>query len=84
MLGLSGSWDPCLDRTNWKIGRKEINLLVLAIATRRYRVPLIWTVPGKAGNSNTKERIALLKRYPGLFGAESIKCLLADSRVHRP
>ena len=78
MLGLSGSWDPCLDRTNWRIGRKEINLLVLAIATRRYHVPLIWTVPGKAGNSNTKQRIALIKHYPGLFEAESIKCLLAD------
>ena len=57
MLGLSGTWTLCLDRTNWKIGRKEINLLVLAVATRRYRVPLIWTVLGKAGNSSTKERI---------------------------
>lgn len=78
MLGLSGSWHLCLDRTNWKIGRKEINLLVLAIATRRYRVPLIWTVLGKAGNSNTRERIALIERYLDLFGAGSIKCLLAD------
>ena len=43
MLGLCGNWHLCLDRTNWKIGRKEINLLVLAVATRRYRVPLIWT-----------------------------------------
>ena len=78
MLGLFGNWNLCLDRTNWKIGRKQINLLVLAVATRPYRVPLIWTVLGKAGNSNTKERIALMKRYLDLFGAESIKCLLAD------
>jgi len=76
--GLSGTWNLCLDRTNWKIGRKEINLLVLAIATRRYRVPLIWTVLGKAGNSNTKERIALMRRYLGLFGSGNIKYLLAD------
>lgn len=78
MLGLTGSWNLCLDRTNWKVGRKEINLLVLAIATRRYRVPLIWTVLGKAGNSNTQERVALMQRYLGLFGAGSIKYLLAD------
>ncbi len=78
MPGLSGSRHLCLDRTNWKIGRKEINLLVLAVATRRYRVPLIWTVLGKAGNSNTRERIALMKRYLDLFGSGSIKCLLAD------
>ena len=78
ILGLSGSRHPCLDRTNRKIGRKEINVLVLAVATRRYRVPLIWTVSGKAGNSNTMERIALMKRYPDLFGSGSIKCLPAD------
>lgn len=78
LLGLSGSWNLCLDRTNWKIGRQEINVLVLAVATRRFRVPLIWTVLGKAGNSNTQERIALMQRYLGLFGAGSIKYLLAD------
>ena len=60
MLGLSGSRHLCLDHTNRKIGRKEINLLVLAVATRRYRVPLIRTVLGKADNSNTKERIGLV------------------------
>lgn len=78
MLGLTGSWNLCLDRTNWKIGRQEINVLVLAVATRRFRVPLIWTVLGKAGNSNTQERVALMQRYLGLFGAGSIKYLLAD------
>ncbi len=78
MLGVSENWNLCLNRTNRKIGRKEINLLVLAIATRRHRVPLIWTVSGKAGNSNTGERIALMKRYLDLFGSRSIKCLLAD------
>ena len=78
VLGLCGNGHLCLDRTNCKIGRKQINLLVLAVATRRYRVPLIWTVLGKTGNSSTKERIALMKRYLDLFGAESIKSLLAN------
>ena len=78
MPGLSGSRHLCLDRTNRKIGRKEINLLVPAVATRRCRVPLIRTVSGKAGNSNTRERIALMKRCPDLFGSGSIRCLPAD------
>ena len=77
-LGLSGNWNLCLDRTNWKIGRKDVNFLVLAITTRRYRVPLIWSVLDKAGNSNTAERINLMKRYVKLFGEESIRHLLAD------
>ena len=81
MLGLCGNWHLCLDRTHWKIARKQIKLLVLAVATRRYRVPLIWTVLGKSGNSSTKERIALMKRYLDLFGAESIKSLLADREL---
>jgi hypothetical protein len=48
VLGLSGPWHLCLDRTNWKIGKRDVNILILAIATRRFRVPLMWTVLGKA------------------------------------
>ena len=78
VLGLSGQWHLCLDRTNWKIGKRDVNLLVLAITTRRFRVPLMWTVLDKAASSNTQERIALMRRYLTLFGAGSIRFLLAD------
>jgi hypothetical protein len=37
-------WTLVLDRTNWKIGRTEVNYLVLAAVTRRKRVPLLWTL----------------------------------------
>ncbi len=40
--------------------------------------PLMFSMLPKKGNSNTKERIALLQRYIRLFGANSIDCLLAD------
>jgi Transposase DDE domain len=78
LLGLSGSWDLCLDRTNWKIGKRDVNLLVLAITTQRFRVPLMWTVLDKAGTSNAAERMALMRRYLALFGVGSIRVLLAD------
>ena len=78
LLGLTGSWYLCLDRTNWKIGRRDVNFLVLAIATQRFRVPLMWTVLDKAGSSNTDERIALMKRFLALFDVKKIKFLLAD------
>ena len=32
--------DLALDRTQWKIGDREVNYLVLAVITRRFRVPL--------------------------------------------
>jgi hypothetical protein len=67
-----------LDRTNWKIGRREVNLLVLAVATRRHRLALMWTVLDRPGNSGAADRIALIERYLARFGAESIGLLLAD------
>lgn len=78
MLNLSRPIPLALDRTNWKIGSKDINILVLAVVTRRFRVPLMWTLLTHQGNSDTQQRIALMKRYLALFGAASIKWLLAD------
>ncbi len=78
LLGLTGTWHLCLDRTNWKIGARDVNILMLAITTQRFRVPLMWTVLDKAGSSNTEERIALMRRYLALFGSGSVQLLLAD------
>lgn len=78
MLNLSRPKCLALDRTNWKVGSKDINILMLAIVTRRFRVPLLWTVLDHQGNSNTDQRIALMTRYLELFGAASIDLLMAD------
>lgn len=78
LSGVQAPWYLCLDRTNWKIGKNEINVLLLAIATRRFRVPLMWTVLNRAGASTAEECEALVTRYLGLFGASSIRLLLAD------
>ena len=67
-----------MDRTNWKIGERHVNILVLAIRTRHSQVPLMWTVLDRAGHSETPDRIALLKRYCAIFGRDSIAMLLAD------
>ena len=67
-----------MDRTNWKIGETEVNLLVLAIRTRHSQVPLMWEVLDRAGHSETAQRIALMDRYCALFGQPSIAMLLAD------
>jgi len=67
-----------LDRTNWKIGKKNVNILMLAVLTRRTRIPLMWMMLDKRGGSSTAERIALMDRYLRLFGAGSIKLLLCD------
>ncbi len=73
-----GPWYLTLDRTNWRFGRHEINILMLGIAYRGVAIPLLWTLLPKAGNSNTTERIALMERFLALFGRERIAALLAD------
>jgi hypothetical protein len=78
MLTINSPWILCLDRTNWKVGRRDVNILMLAITTRRRRIPLMWTVLDKAGASSQDECISLMARYLALFGPGSITWLLAD------
>jgi hypothetical protein len=78
LLNLSRPKMLVLDRTNWTLGTKDINILVLAIVTRRFRLPLMWTLLNSQGNSNTSQRIELIRRYLRLFPASSIEMLLAD------
>jgi hypothetical protein len=73
-----GPWYLTLDRTNWKFGQAEINFLVLGIAHQGMALPILWTVLGKAGNSDTPERIELVQRFVKQFGRTRIKALLAD------
>lgn len=51
-----------LDRTNWKYGKKHINLLVIGLLYRDVFIPLVWLDLEKAGNSNCKTRLELLDR----------------------
>lgn len=67
-----------LDRTNWKLGKSNINLLVLGIAYKGIAFPIMWSFLSKAGNSNTQERIELMNRFIGLVSRSSIQCLVAD------
>ena len=71
-------WILTLDRTNWKFGKVNINILVLGIVHKGIAFPLLWSMLPKAGNSNTEERCALLERFVSIFGKEKIAFLLAD------
>lgn len=78
LLGLQGSWTLALDRTQWRVGERDVNFLVLAAVTPRLRVPLIWSVIEGPGCSDTEQRIALMRRYLALFDVSTIRLLLAD------
>lgn len=78
LLRLAPPYRLCLDRTNWKVGTKDLNLLVLCIVTRRARLPVLWEVLDRNGSSSMAQREALIGRFIALFGKGSIKLLLAD------
>lgn len=80
LCGLKESkrWHLALDRTQWRVGGRDVNFLVLAAVTRRFRVPLMWTMIDGRGCSDTGQRIGLMRRYLDMYGVESIRMLLAD------
>ena len=45
-----------LDRTNWKFGKTDINILMLSVCYQGVAIPLLWKMLSKRRNSNASER----------------------------
>ena len=70
-----------VDRTNWKFGKQNINVLLIGISYRGTAVPLIWKMLDKRGNSSQTERIELMDALLNILSIEQknkIRCILAD------
>lgn len=67
-----------LDRTNWCWGKKDINILMLSVVYKGIALPLYWCLLPKFGNSDTAERVFLVKRFIEQFGKEKLAGILAD------
>ena len=67
-----------IDRTNWKFGNTNINILMLGIIYKKNAIPLYWELLDKRGSSSTKERKDLLNKAIELLGKDRIKALLGD------
>lgn len=67
-----------MDRTNWKLGSHDFNLLVLGVCLGGIVLPLVWKVLPHGGNSDMRGRMLLvgllLKRLP----AQRWAVLIAD------
>jgi hypothetical protein len=74
----NGHWYLTMDRTNWKWGKTDINILTLGIAFKGIAIPIYWELLDKRGNSDTEERIALIQKFIHRFGKPCIAGLLAD------
>src|SRR3954449_7769709 len=79
IVGLgTGPWLLALDRTCWKFGQHDINVLMLAIIRNGIAIPVMWEVLDRAGTSTTAQRSALLSRFCAVFGETAIAGLIAD------
>jgi len=78
LLKLKAGWTLALDRTNWKFGKMNLNLLVLGLVHQGIAYPLIWFSLDKAGNSHTDERILMMELFLSLFEQEPRPTLVAD------
>jgi len=70
-----------MDRTNWKFGKTHINILTVGIVIGKVSMPLVWsTLPQttKRGNSNAKQRIALMNKVLKVLPAKDIYCFTMD------
>lgn len=53
-----------IDRTNWQLGKKKVNVLVLGIVLPgKIFIPIVFDLLDKKGNSNQTERSDLLLRF---------------------
>ena len=78
LLPIEPPYRLSLDRTNWKFGKSDINILMISMCYFGMSIPILWTMLPKRGNSNQEERAELIKRFISLYGIESIESILAD------
>ena len=73
-----------LDRTNWKFGKKNINIFVATIicdnfgTKQSFAVPIVWNILEKQGISNTAERKMIMQRILDIVGRENIEVVMGD------
>jgi hypothetical protein len=78
LMNIPEPWVLSVDRTNWKFGKANINILTLGIVHQDIAFPIMWMMLDKKGNSNTNERIELFERFFENFGHHRIDFLAAD------
>ncbi len=64
LVGFHGAVYMVMDRTNWKIGKININVLFVGLLLPNgIFIPIIWKNLDKRGNSSQKERMDLMDRF---------------------
>lgn len=67
-----------IDRTNWKLGKSDINILCVSVLGQGFCIPVIWKLLDKQGNSSQQERIDLICRLLQVPGLPVLKNVIGD------
>ena len=67
-----------MDRTNWLLAGRNINILYVAVIYEGVAIPIMWMLLDKKGNSNTDERIELMNRFKKILTFNKVQSILAD------
>ena len=78
LLKIEPKYTIAIDRTEWQLGTRWVNILVLSVTYQSLSIPLFWTVIDEKGCSDDAERKAILQKFLDEFGAESIRFVTAD------
>lgn len=76
--GIEGPITLIIDRTNWKLGKANINILCISVLNGNHCIPLIWTLLDKRGNSSQQERIDLMKALLSVPNLPRVKVIIGD------
>jgi len=77
----SAGWMLSMDRTNWKYGKRHINILTIGVVINKVAIPIVWKVlpqATKRGNSNARQRIKLFTEVLKIMPSEDIHALTMD------
>jgi hypothetical protein len=78
LLPVKSDFTISIDRTNWKLGKFNINIFTAGIVYEGVAFPICWMLLPKRGNSNTQERIALMQKLLARVPKSHISIVVAD------
>lgn len=78
LLPIKSDFIISIDRTNWKLGKFNINILTAGIIYEGVAFPMCWMLLPKRGNSNSDERIYLMKEVLTRIPLSHIRVVVAD------
>ncbi len=78
LLKIEPLYTIAIDRSEWQLGTKWVNVLMLSVAYKGVSIPLFWTVSTQKGCSDDAERREILHKFIDEFGVRSIRFVTAD------